>query len=70
MPKKNATADELIWLFHEELAGTPLRNARVAIIPIGDGNWSALTTALSEGTIPISRLQCRASRNSCGRVTA
>lgn len=45
MPQTAATADELIWLFHEWLAGTPLRNAGIAIIPIGRGNWSALTNA-------------------------
>lgn len=52
MPKKIAAADELIWLFHEKLAGTPLRNARIAIIPIGDGNWSALTNATERRRYP------------------
>ncbi|SNS24063.1 hypothetical protein SAMN05216374_0446 [Tardiphaga sp. OK246] len=52
MPKKNATADELIWLFHEKLAGTHLRNARIAIIPIGSGNWSALTNATERRHYP------------------
>jgi hypothetical protein len=35
MPKKNATADELIWLFHEKLAGSNFPKAKIAIIPIG-----------------------------------
>jgi hypothetical protein len=52
MPKKKMTADELIWLFHEKLAGTNLANARIAIIPIGDGNWSALTNATERRYYP------------------
>ncbi|WP_441255908.1 hypothetical protein [Tardiphaga sp. 285_C5_N1_2] len=39
------TADELIWLFHEKLARSNFPNAGIAIIPIGGGNWSALTNA-------------------------
>ena len=45
MPKKIVTADELIWLFLEKLARSAFPNAKIAIIPIGDGNWSALTNA-------------------------
>jgi hypothetical protein len=45
MPKKIVTADELIWLFHEKLARSAVPNVKIAIIPIGDGNWSALTNA-------------------------
>lgn len=52
MPQTTATADELIWLFHEKLAGTPLCNARIAIIPIGGGNWSALTNATERRRYP------------------
>lgn len=52
MPKKNATADELIWLFHEKLAGSNFRNPGIAIIPIGGGNWSALTNATERRHYP------------------
>jgi hypothetical protein len=52
MPKKIATADELIWLFHEKLAGSNFPSARIAIIPIGDGNWSALTNATERRHYP------------------
>ncbi|WP_457492203.1 hypothetical protein [Tardiphaga sp. P5_C7] len=52
MPKKKATADELIWLFHGKLAGTDLPNAKIAIIPIGGGNWSALTDATERRRYP------------------
>jgi hypothetical protein len=52
MPKKNATADELIWLFHEKLAGSNFPNTRIAIIPVGDGNWSALTNATERRHYP------------------
>jgi hypothetical protein len=43
VPKK-ITADELIWLFHEKLAGTNMSNAGIAIIPTADGNWFAVTS--------------------------
>jgi hypothetical protein len=52
MPKKIVTADELIWLFHEKLAGSAFPNAKIAIIPIGDGNWSALTNATERRHYP------------------
>ncbi|KZD21357.1 hypothetical protein [Tardiphaga robiniae] len=52
MPKKKVTADELIWLFHEKLAGTNMSKVRIAIIPIGDGNWSALTNATERRHYP------------------
>jgi hypothetical protein len=52
MPKKKATADELIWLFHEKLVGSNFPNAGIAIIPIGDGNWSALTNATERRHYP------------------
>jgi hypothetical protein len=52
MPKKNATADELIWLFHEKLAGSNFPKAKIAIIPIGGGNWSALTNATERRYYP------------------
>jgi hypothetical protein len=52
MHKKKATADELIWLFHEKLAGSNFPNARIAIIPIGGGNWSALTNATERRHYP------------------
>lgn len=45
MIKERLTADELIWMFHEKLAGSNLRNARIAIIPNGRRDWSALTNA-------------------------
>jgi hypothetical protein len=51
MPKKNVTADELIWLFHESLQA-PTPQARIAIIPIGGGNWSALTNATERRYYP------------------
>lgn len=44
MPKKQISPDELIWLFHEKLAGTALPSARIAVVPTGD-NWTALTNA-------------------------
>ncbi|MGM4895985.1 hypothetical protein LPB73_02855 [Tardiphaga sp. 37S4] len=52
MLKKKATANELIWLFHEELAGSNFPNAGIAIIPIGNGNWSALTNATERRHYP------------------
>ncbi|WP_441252538.1 hypothetical protein AB8A28_19770 [Tardiphaga sp. 71_E8_N1_1] len=52
MPKTAATADELIWLFHEKLARTDLPNTKIAIIPIGDGNWSAMTDASERRRYP------------------
>jgi len=52
MPKKNMTADELIWLFHEKLAGTDLPNAKIAVIPIGGGSWSAMTDASERRRYP------------------
>ncbi|MGM5028260.1 hypothetical protein AB8B02_18700 [Tardiphaga sp. 862_B3_N4_1] len=45
MPKKKIAADELVWFFHEKLADSNFPKARIAIIPIGGGNWSALTNA-------------------------
>jgi hypothetical protein len=69
MPKKAATADELIWLFHEKLAGSNFAHAKIAIIHIGDGNWSALTNALSAGTTLISQSLWHASRSNCEAVT-
>jgi hypothetical protein len=44
MPKKPIPADELIWLFHEKLAGTAVPSATIAIVP-GGNNWTALTNA-------------------------
>ena len=52
MPKKKATADELIWLFHEKLASSNFPKARIAIIPTGNGNWSALTNATERRHYP------------------
>jgi hypothetical protein len=53
MPKKIATADELIWRFHEELVGTTMSNARIAIVPRGGrGDWSALTNASQRRQFP------------------
>ncbi|MGM4999239.1 hypothetical protein AB8A05_10935 [Tardiphaga sp. 538_B7_N1_4] len=53
MPKKIATADELIWHFHEKLVGTNLSNARIAIVPRGGrGDWSALTNASQRKQFP------------------
>lgn len=52
MPKKIVTADELIWLFHEKLAASAFPNAKIAIIPIGNGNWSALSNATERRYYP------------------
>ncbi|WP_441228071.1 hypothetical protein AB7813_08955 [Tardiphaga sp. 20_F10_N6_6] len=52
MPKKKVTADELIWLFHEKLASSNFPKAGIAIIPIGGGNWSALTNATERRHYP------------------
>lgn len=61
MLKKKATANELIWLFHEKLAGSNFPNAGIAIIPIGNGNWSALTNATERRHYPdLAKKQLRA----------
>ncbi|SNS24419.1 hypothetical protein SAMN05216374_0469 [Tardiphaga sp. OK246] len=52
MIKEHLTADELIWMFHEKLAGSNLRHARIAIIPSGRWDWSALTNASQRRQFP------------------
>ena len=53
MPKKIATADDLIWHFHEKLVGTNMSYARIAIVPRGGrGDWSALSNARERRQFP------------------
>lgn len=52
MTKEHLTADELVWMFHEKLAGSNLRNARIAIIPNGRRDWNALTDASQRRQFP------------------
>ncbi len=64
MPQTNATADELIWYFHKELAGTKFCNVRIAIVPSEEGGWSALTNASERRHYPeladnIARIEAR-----------
>jgi hypothetical protein len=48
MVKNAASAGELIWLVHEKFAASNFAHANIAIISIGDGNCSALTSATEE----------------------
>jgi hypothetical protein len=53
MHKDSLVADELIWLFHERLAGSNLRNAKIAIVPAASGRWTTVTSAYERRRFPM-----------------